>query len=159
MMGRAGIERGLSVDYDADGADVGYRWYARNATKPLFPFGFGLSYTEFVHSALRVWGGKTIVARFTVRNIGKRSGADVAQLYLVSAAGQKKVRLVGWKKVVVAPGASETVTVTADPRLLADWKDGGWEIRGGAYRVALSKSAGDFGPSQEVKLAARRWGP
>ncbi|WP_082657508.1 MULTISPECIES: glycoside hydrolase family 3 C-terminal domain-containing protein [unclassified Sphingopyxis] len=158
LMGRQGKERGLSVDYDVDGSDVGYRWYSRKGYKPLFPFGYGLSYTKFAHTGLRLSGKQTVTATFNVKNIGEKSGADVAQLYLVSAAGQKKLRLLGWSKVNLAPGASKTVTVTVDPRLLADWKEGGWQIAGGAYEVALGTSAADLGPVQTVQLASRRWG-
>lgn len=159
MMGRAGKNHPLTADYRKEGSDVGYRWYSRSGTTPLFAFGHGLSYTRFEHSPPQLAGGKTIVASFTIRNIGSRTGADVPQLYLVSAAGQRKVRLLGWDKIKLEPGASKDVTITADPRLLADWKDGGWQIAGGAYGVAVGASATDLGPVKMVELSPRRWGP
>ena len=150
----------LSLDYDVDGSDVGYRWYARTGAKPLFPFGFGLSYTSFEHGGLKVTAaGKVVTASFTVGNIGNRPGADVPQLYLVSVNGQKKMRLAAFDKVALAAGASRKVSVSVDPRLIADWKDGGWSIAGGAYGFALGASAEALGPVQTVRIAARKWGP
>jgi beta-glucosidase len=149
----------LSVDYDRDGSDVGYRWYARNNLTPLFSFGYGLSYSSFAHSALRVSAGPSVTATFTVQNTGTRAGADVPQLYLVSANGQKKLRLAAFDKVALAPGASKKLSVTVDPRLLADWKDGGWEIAGGTYSFALGTSATALGPIQTVKIAPKKWAP
>ncbi len=72
------------VDY-REGAAVGYKWFEQQQSKPLYPFGFGLSYTRFRYSDLRVSGGKTVTASFTVTNVGKRAGADVPQLYAAVA--------------------------------------------------------------------------
>lgn len=146
--------RPIAADYDIDGADVGYRWYAREGKRPLFPFGYGLSYTTFASSGLKT-NGRT--ASFTVRNTGARAGADVAQLYLVSAAGAKTQRLVGFQKVDLAPGASRQLSVTIDPRLLAHWEDGGWAIKGGAYQFALGADAEHLGAPITVTLPAKRW--
>ncbi len=159
FMGNPAPGETLSVDYDVEGSDVGYRWFARQNLVPAFAFGHGLSYTSFAHSGLKVTAGKTITASFTVKNTGAVAGADVPQLYLVSVNGQKKLRLAGFDKVSLAPGGSKKVTVTVDPRLLADWKDGGWKIAGGSYGFALGKSATDLGTPQTVSMAARQWGP
>jgi beta-glucosidase len=88
-----------SVDYNIEGSNIGYRWMARNTFKPLFPFGHGLSYTQFSYSGLKVEGGQTIKASFTIKNDGKRAGADVPQLYLASAVGKPAVRLLGFQRV------------------------------------------------------------
>jgi len=144
----------LRADYDVEGSDVGYRWFARRGTKPLFPFGFGLSYTSFSAGGLTV-KGKT--ATFTVANTGKRVGDDVAQLYLVSRAGAPIRRLVGFQRVSLEPGAHRQLTMTIDPRLLADWKDGGWTMPAGEYGFALGRNAEELGPTVITRMAARKW--
>jgi beta-glucosidase len=97
-----------------------------------------------------------------VTNTGKIAGADVPQVYLTDAAGERRMRLLGFERVELAPGASKSVTVEADPRLLArfDGKDGlgQWRIRGGTYRVALGKSADDLVLTAEAPLTARVFG-
>jgi len=139
-----------------EGPDVGYRWYARQNAKPLFPFGYGLSYASFAYSDFRVTGGATVTASFTVRNTGKVAGADVPQIYLTSLAGTPELRLIGWDKVNLAPGESHHVTVTIDRRLLArfDVKGRGWRIAAGRYTLSLGRSSVDLGPKTEVALAA-----
>ena len=156
--GRVGASSGLSANYDIEGSDVGYRWFARTGAKPLFPFGFGMSYTSFAHSGLKLSGASAITARFTVKNSGSKAGADVPQLYLVAVGGVKKQRLVGFDKVALIPGESRTVTMTIDPRLLADWADG-WVVKGGTYAFALGSSASDLGPVVNLRLPERRFKP
>jgi beta-glucosidase len=144
-----------------EGADVGYRWYARQKLKPLFPFGHGLSYSQFAYSDLTVTGGQMITATFTVRNIGKIAGADVPQIYLTSLAGTSELRLIGWDKVRLAPGESRRVTVTTDRRLLArfDEKAHAWRIPAGRYQVALGTSSSDLGARVEVLLSGAVFRP
>jgi beta-glucosidase len=144
-----------------EGADVGYRWYARQKTKPLFPFGYGLSYSSFEYSGLNATGGATITATFTVRNTGKVAGTDVPQLYLTSLAGTHELRLIGWDKLQLAPGESRRVTLTADRRLLArfDEKAHAWRIPAGRYEVALGTSAADLAAHAEVTLPAASFKP
>ncbi len=156
FQGRPKPGQTLSADYGRDGSDVGYRWFARTGATPAFAFGYGLSYTSFAASGLKLSG---LTASFTVKNIGPRAGADVPQLYLVSINGAKTLRLAAFDKVNLAPGASKSVSLTVDPRLVANWKEGGWQIAGGSYGFALGKSATDLGPTTIVKLAARKWGP
>lgn len=144
----------LTADYDIEGSDVGYRWFARKGEKALFPFGYGLSYTTFASSALKT-DGKT--ASFTVSNTGQRQGATVTQLYLVSRLGETKQRLVGFSRVDLAAGASRQVNVTIDPRLLADWTDSGWSIPAGTYGFALGSDAEHLGPVVTVRMPGKRW--
>lgn len=144
----------LTADYDVEGADLGYRWNARKGHKALFPFGYGLSYTSFAQGAPSVTG---ITASWTVRNTGQRAGATVAQLYLTGRGGKAERRLVGYRRVDLAPGASQAVTVTIDPRLLADWQGGGWAMPGGRYTFATGASAEDIGQPVAVSMPARRW--
>ena len=135
----------VTVEYN-EGAEVGYRWFAKTGEKPLYAFGYGLGYTTFDHSDLQVEGGDTITASFTVTNTGDRAGADVPQLYLTEAAGDKRMRLLGFERVELEPGESRQVTLEADRRLLArfDGDAGQWHVEGGAYEVALGKAADDL---------------
>lgn len=144
----------LAADYDIEGSDVGYRWNARRGHKALFPFGYGLSYTSFAATGLAIKG---MSGTFTVANTGQREGATVAQLYLVSRGGQPKQRLVGYQRLSLAPGAARKVTLPFDPRLLADWQDGGWSIPGGDYTFALGENAEALGAPVTVRLSPRRW--
>jgi beta-glucosidase len=143
-----------------EGAEVGYRWFAAQGARPLYAFGHGLSYTTFAHGDLEVTGGDTITASFTVTNTGEREGADVPQLYLTDAAGDQRMRLLGFERVQLAPGESRSVTVKAEPRLLAryDADAGRWHIAEGGYRVALGKAADDLVLMAEAQLTERRFG-
>lgn len=147
-------EAKLSVDYNIEGSDLGYRWNARKGIKALFPFGFGLSYTTFASSSLKTDGQS---ASFTLTNTGNRDGATVGQVYLVKRNGQTKQRLVGFQRVDLKAGASTNVKITFDQRLLADWQDGGWSIAAGDYAFALGENAEQLGQTVKVKLKARRW--
>jgi beta-glucosidase len=148
-----------TIEYD-EGAEVGYRWFAKTGAKPMYAFGHGLGYTTFDYRDLRVGGGETVTATFTVTNTGERAGADVPQLYLTEAAGDQRMRLLGFERVELRPGESRTVTVTADPRLLArfDGASGQWRIAEGTYRVALGRAADDLTLTSETRLAERRFG-
>jgi beta-glucosidase len=149
-----------TTTYYDEGAEVGYRWFAKTGARPLYPFGHGLSYTRFAYRDLEVNGGETITARFTVTNTGEHAGADVPQVYLTEAAGERRMRLLGFERVELAPGEARRVMVTADPRLLArfDSAAGRWRMVEGIHRVALGKSAGDLVLSAEVPLASRLFG-
>jgi len=126
-----------------EGSDAGYRWFDRSGAKPLFAFGHGLGYSSFRYDALRVTGGRTVSVTFTVTNTGGRAGADVPQVY-VTLPGKAK-RLVGWAKSQLAPGETKTVTVVADPRLLAsfDAKKRRWIVGRGKVKVEVARSAID----------------
>ena len=133
-----------TVNYDIEGSDVGYRWYDRKGLTPLFPFGFGLSYTSFRYDDLQLRSeGNTIHATFTVTNTGGRQGRDTPQLYVTARGGTRGQRLIGWANVELAPGASTRVTVDADPRLLADWSTQRqrWALPAGRYDVTVNSSA------------------
>ena len=144
----------LSVNYDIEGSDLGYRYNAREGHKALFPFGYGLSYTSFTSSGLKTDG---VTASFSVTNTGKRSGATVAQLYLLARDGKVKQRLVGFSRVELEPDQTRQLSVDIDPRLLADWTDAGWTIAAGDYSFALGENAETLGKPVTVKLAARSW--
>jgi beta-glucosidase len=148
-----------TIRYD-EGADVGYRWYAKQGAKPMYPFGYGLSYTSFGYSNLKIAGGDTIVATFTLTNTGKMTGADVPQLYLTEAPDERRMRLLGFQRVELAPGESREVTLTAEPRLLArfDGKASQWRITEGVHRIALGGSADDLALVGSANLSGRLFG-
>ncbi|MGD9531646.1 MAG: beta-glucosidase [Pseudonocardia sp.] len=114
-----------TIEY-SEGADVGYRWFAKTGARPNYAFGHGLSYTTFQYGELQVTGGDTASASFTVTNTGDRAGADVPQLYATDTPDGPCLRLLGFERVELEPGASRRVTISADPRLLAHFDgDGG----------------------------------
>jgi len=144
----------LPVTFPADLAQT------RQHAQPLYAFGHGLSYTTFGFSDLAADGGDTITATFTVTNTGQRPGADVPQLYLTSAAGEERMRLIGFARVDLQPGESRQVTITADPRLLArfdgpDGVTGSWRIAEGTYKVAVGRSAQDLVLTADTPVAGR----
>jgi beta-glucosidase len=149
----------LQIDY-SEGAEIGYRWLYKTGTKPMFAFGHGLSYTSFDYSDLRVSVYDTITAKFTVTNTGNRVGADVPQLYLTRGAGNLRQRLLGFKRVELAPKESKSVTIITDPRLLArfDVKEAQWHIDEGIYHIILARSATQGIKEVEVKLQERLFG-
>jgi beta-glucosidase len=148
-----------TINY-SEGADVGYRWFAKTGRAPAYAFGHGLGYTRFSYSGFKVTGGQTVTATFTVKNEGERAGADVPQLYLTARGHTKLLRLLGFERVILEPAASRTVRLVADPRLLArfDIKAAQWRIDSGTYEVRLASSAGAPGDSASVNLEGRLFG-
>lgn len=146
-----------TIDY-SEGADVGYRWFARTGQAPLFAFGHGLSYTSFEYRDLEVTGGDTVRAAVTVVNTGERAGSDVPQVYLAGVPGEARLRLLGFQRVDLEPGQSHRVRVEADPRLLARYADGTWRIAQGRHTVAVGASAVTLALAAEVELAGRTFG-
>ena len=131
----------------SEGLNVGYRWYdARNVT-PMFPFGFGLSYTSFAFSGLTVGamanGVATVTA--TVRNSGTRAGTEVAQLYVANPAadGEPPHQLKGFQRITLAAGASGTVTFQVRSRDLAHWDTAthAWKTTAGSYGILVGNSS------------------
>jgi beta-glucosidase len=124
----------LVTRYSED-LQMGYRWYEANRVTPVFPFGFGLSYTTFAYSDLSVTvegrtppsrdpaippqpgGADVLTVKYTITNTGSRRGAEASQVYLTlpPAAGQPAKRLVGFAKIDLMPGERRQVTVTIDP--------------------------------------------
>ncbi|WEK48406.1 MAG: glycoside hydrolase family 3 C-terminal domain-containing protein [Candidatus Andeanibacterium colombiense] len=151
----------VKVDYSIEGADVGYRWFARRKLSPLYWFGHGLSYTSFGYDKLAVSGGKTVTASVTVTNTGAKPGKDVVQLYLTGKPGSDERRLLDFEKVALAPGESRQVTLTADPRLLAEFDKAkkGWTIAPGSYTVAIGTDAGTMRLTGTAKLTPQTLKP
>jgi beta-glucosidase len=148
----------IEVNY-SEGAAVGYRWYDARGLDPLFPFGHGLSYSDFGYGGLSaaLRDGELSVS-FTVRNIGRVAGSVVPQIYVGPEAGgwEAPRRLGAFAKVRLAPGAQQRVTLAVDPRLLAMFRSGQWNIAPGAYRVMLGASSRDIRQTVTIRLPPRR---
>jgi beta-glucosidase len=156
----------FDVDYTIEGFNVGYKWYEAMKYQPLFAFGYGLSYTTFSITNPQLTPAATpsdgFQVSFIVANTGKLAGAEVAQIYLglPPAAGDAPMRLVGWDKVSLQPGAQQAVTVTVDatdpshPLSYWDTSKASWTVAPGVYTVYVGDSsdhvqaAGTFQVSQ-----------
>ncbi len=140
---------------------VGYRGYEHNHTQPLFPFGFGLSYTTFQYSKLEIHQdpdakhGRYTVG-FDVTNTGKREGADVAQIYVsedLPTVPRPPQELKGFARVALAPDETKHVTLALDPRSFA-WYDvasKAWHIDAGTFTIRVSRSSVE--PQLEGKVS------
>ncbi|WP_423605620.1 beta-glucosidase H [Sphingomonas sp. MS122] len=147
----------------SEGLLVGYRGYRARGTKPLFPFGHGLSYTSFAYSPIKLPahanGGTPVAVRLTVRNTGKRAGQEVVQLYVEPVEpqpGEPPRTLRAFRKVAIPAGAQREVTLTLDPRAFAfyDPEAGGWRVRAGAYRVLAGASSEDIRQTGTIHVVA-----
>lgn len=145
----------FQVTYD-EGVKVGYKWYDAEKKPVLFPFGHGLSYTTYSYSNLKVEPGKTPHVTFTVKNTGKRAGAEVAEVYasLPAAAAEPPKRLVGWSKVTLKPGESKEVTVDIEPKYLSIFnvEQNGWQLLPGEYGFMVGGSSQNLPLKQSVTL-------
>ncbi|PVM71312.1 beta-glucosidase family protein [Caulobacter radicis] len=151
----AGPIKGFPVDYP-EGAAVGYRWFAQQKLQPLYPFGYGLSYTSFGYRNLKVEDGDGLKVSFDVTNTGKVAGADAPQLYVTAGKRKSMVRLAGFQKVDLQPGETKRVTLSVDPRVLADYDTAkpGWTLPAGAYPLYVGAHAGDPALTGSAKLKA-----
>jgi beta-glucosidase len=153
--------------YYKEGVFVGYRWYDARGLSPAFPFGFGLSYTRFRYSGLRLLRPRPgqrvpsgaparLLVSAVVKNVGHRRGIAVPELYLglpsSSAVPEPPVQLKGFTRISLAPGASKRFRIALDSRAFSYWNSSpaGWQIVPGCYRVLLGSS------SRGLPLQARR---
>jgi beta-glucosidase len=129
---------------------VGYRYWTTTGKHPLFPFGFGLSYTTFsfanLHAPASGASGSTVSVSFDVTNTGKVAGAEVGQLY-VSDPSAKAIRpereLKGFEKVRLAPGETKHVTLDLDSRAFSYWDEAAhkWTIDPGKFVILVGDSS------------------
>jgi len=143
-----------------EGATVGYKWFDAKNHQPLFPFGFGLSYSTFAMNALKAeWKNGQLTASFNVKNTGALAGKEVAQIYVapIRAKWEAPKRLGAFKKVNLKPGESTSVTVSVDPRLLSvyDSQSKTWTIAKGDYQVILATSSREVVSTINVKLSKK----
>lgn len=141
---------GLKHTY-SEGIFVGYRYYDRRNIEPLFPFGFGMSYTEFKYSNIRastskLTQGESVTVTLDVTNVGKRTGKEIVQLYLVAPTGaylREKQALKGFSKIQLAPGETKSVAIELN------WYDfcyyhpeaKSWKATSGRHTLAVAKSS------------------
>jgi len=139
-----------------EGFNVGYKWYDANRLTPLFPFGYGPSYATFSFSNAALVNNLSSVSNpkfqvsFTLSNTGAVAGAEVGQVYLglPASTGEPPRRLVGWQKVTLQPGASQTISIEVDendsshPLSIWDPTSGAWAVAPGQYPVYLGNSSG-----------------
>jgi beta-glucosidase len=135
----------FDLDY-TEGAKVGYKWFEATNKQPLFPFGFGLSYTTYAYSGLTVDDASHTV-HFTVRNTGRREGTEIAQVYvaLPSAAKEDYQRLAAWQRVKLAPGESKEVSLPLNPLTLSifNTEQNAWKLLPGDYKVMAGPSSSE----------------
>jgi beta-glucosidase len=142
----------FTMHYD-EGLKVGYKWYDAEKKPVLFPFGHGLSYTTFAYSGLKVTPGKETAVSFTVKNTGKRDGAEIAEVYaaLPASADEPPKRLVGWSKMWLKAGESKDVSINVDAKFLSIYDEAadGWKLVPGGYTFMVG------GSSQELPLTVK----
>ena len=167
--------RRFSAQY-TEGLQMGYRWYEANHVTPVFPFGFGLSYTTFAYSGLSVTStvdpqtSHTVLSvSYTITNTGSREGAEASQVYvaLPAPANEPSKRLVGFQKVDLMPAESKEVTVTIDPSAsnhplsywvpdvdapVSGWGNGTWTAASGDYSIYVGTSSAETPLVQTIPL-------
>jgi beta-glucosidase len=137
------------VDY-SEGLDMGYRSYDARGVAPLFPFGYGLSYTTFSYSNLQVTAGagNTATVSFNITNTGKVAGAEVGQVYvsMPAAAGEPPDGLAGFQKIMLQPGATGHVSIPLSIRAFQHWDTSihNWAITSGTYQIHVGSSSRTF---------------
>jgi beta-glucosidase len=152
-----------------EGLLVGYRWYDTKQIEPLFPFGYGLSYTHFAYTNLKFVPNRNpmelpLTVQFDIANTGDRAGAEVAQVYVqpVNPAVPRPVKeLKGFAKVLLQPGEKQTVTVTLDENAFAYYDVGtrSWVAAQGDYKILVGRSSRDIPLSGDFQLGQTLYRP
>ena len=143
---------------------IGYRYYDKAKKDVLFPFGHGLSYTEFKYSGIRVskksiTDDDTVTVSFKVKNTGDVAGAEVAQLYvrdIESTIFRPEKELKGFEKVFLEPGEEKTVKITLDKRAFAFWNVNvhDWTVESGEFEIFVGASSRDIRLQTKVSVSA-----
>ena len=149
-----------------EGVFVGYRWYTSKRQPVLFPFGYGLSYTDFAYSNLRLSAQSmldtdTLTVEVDVTNVGSIPGKEVVQLYMAPPKADviRPVReLKGFEKVSLAPGETKTVRMTLDQRSFAYWNTEihDWFVVSGNYEIQIGRNASDTVLAQCVTVTGTK---
>jgi beta-glucosidase len=145
----------FQTNYD-EGLKVGYKWYDAERKPVLFPFGYGLSYTTYSYSDLKVTPGEHVSVSFTVKNTGNRRGTEVAEVYAIlpESAGEPPKRLVGWSRVELIPGENKEVAVGVESLFLSvfDSARHKWAQTPGEYTFLVGGSSQSLPLKQTVQL-------
>ena len=144
---------GRTVQY-REGLYVGYRYYQTAGVPVAFPFGYGLSYTSFAYSDLKVTADSVTL---TVTNTGARDGAEIVQVYIAKPGAEifrPAQELKAFARVPLAAGESRTVTLPLDDKAFRYWNTStdGWEIEGGRYEVRVGASSADIRLTADVDI-------
>jgi beta-glucosidase len=148
----------------SEGLQVGYRWYDGRPGPPLYPFGYGLSYTSFGYSGLTVSAphGGYVDVGLDVTNTGRRSGADVVQLYVSfpAAAGEPPRQLKGFQRVTLEAGRSRHVELRLDERAFSTWNSakGEWQVADGTFTVHTGDSSESLPLFGKVEVSQKSFG-
>jgi len=147
------------IAHYSEGIFVGYRWYDAHHQEPLFPFGFGLSYTTFQLSNLKLrHESDTVTAEVTVKNTGTRQGSDVVQIYVgaPAAAEEPPSQLKGFARIKLQPGELKRVTIALPMKSLASWSERShrWELAEGTYEFKAGESSRALPLQGHISLSA-----
>jgi beta-glucosidase len=156
------MERPINNCEYKEGVFVGYRWYESKKIEPLYPFGFGLSYTSFGYGNVKFHpakntSDKSITVEFELSNTGKVAGAEIAQVYIwdVTASVPRPVKeLKGFKKVYLQPGEKTTISLKLAPKDFAfyDVKTKQWVTEPGEYHIIVGSSSAQIQITQKISL-------
>jgi beta-glucosidase len=149
----------------SEGIFLGYRHFDRSKVKPLFPFGYGLSYTSFAYSDLKLEplsaGGEAVVkVSFKIKNVGSRKGAEIAQLYVGdshASVPRPPKELKGFAKVELLPGETKEVVLTLNRRAFSyyDVKKHDWAAEPGGFAILVGSSSADIKLQEDFTLSLR----
>jgi beta-glucosidase len=146
----------------AEGLLVGYRWFDAKKIEPLFPFGYGLSYTQFKYSKLNLAPGgdpeNPLTVELELANTGKLAGAEVVQVYvqpLDPSVSRPLKELKGFKKVLLQPGEKQKISIKLDPSAFAYYSPDkkGWVAEKGGYKILVGSSSRDIRLDGKFSLA------
>lgn len=149
----------VSVEYK-ESIFVGYRYYDTNNVEVLYPFGYGLSYTNFEYSKLNIEEKDDIYVSFTIKNIGNVIGKEVAQIYISqedSIIFKPKKELKGFEKIELKPGEEKSITVVLSKKDFEYYnvETKKWEIESGNYKILVGKSSKDIVLEQEIEIKSK----
>ena len=137
-------ETPFDIRYD-EGLKVGYKWYEEEGKTPLFAFGHGLSYSNYIYSGMQVHGGAGLSVSFAVQNAGKMDGKETAQVYVQfpKSAGEPAKRLVAWEKAAIAMGETHKISFNIDPLYSSvfDVTTDKWKVVPGEYEVFVGTAS------------------
>ena len=152
---------GTEVHY-GEKLNVGYRWYQSRQLTPLFPFGFGLSYTTFSLAKMKATAiagtPHAVEVELTVTNTGERAGAEVAQVYVgfpnIPEGDEPPLRLAAFRKMMLKPGESKQIALTLDAQSFSFWSvaDHAWRIQPGRYKIQAGDSSADLPLQTSITL-------